>query len=74
MCNFSVFLTPLYFISLVLYPSGHYITIKQSLPGVNSDGLLDDETVLDQLPDVLPGVGVGNLADLVRIQPNLETR
>jgi hypothetical protein len=28
------------------------------------------ETVLDELADVLPGVGVGNLVDLVRIQPD----
>ena len=34
--------------------------------------LLDDKTILDQLPDVLPGVGVGKLADLVRIHPHLE--
>ena len=40
-------------------------------PGVDSHGLLDHETVLDQLPDVGPGVGVGDLVDLVRIQPNL---
>merc|ERR1719284_235441 len=40
-------------------------------PGVDSDGLLDDQTVLYQLPDVGPGVGVGDLVDLVRVQPNL---
>ena len=44
------------------------------LPGVDSDGLLDDETVLDGLPDVLPRVGVGDLIDLVRIKPNLKRR
>ena len=38
---------------------------------MNTDGLLDDETVFLQLADVLPGVGVGNLADLIGIQPNL---
>ena len=40
-------------------------------PGVDSHGLLDDETVLDQLPDVGPGVGVGDLVDLVGVQPDL---
>ena len=40
-------------------------------PGVDGHGLLDDETVLDQLPDVGPGVGVGDLVDLVGVQPDL---
>ena len=40
-------------------------------PGVDSHGLLDHETVLDQLPDVGAGVGVGDLVDLVGIQPHL---
>ena len=39
--------------------------------GVDSDGLLDDKTVLDQLPDVLPGVGISDLVDLIRIKPDL---
>ena len=42
------------------------------LPGVDCHGLLDDQTVLDQLPDVGPGVGVGDLVDLVRVQPHLQ--
>ena len=45
---------------------------SHSGPGVDSNRLLDDKTVLDQLPDVGPGVGVGDLIDLVRIQPNLK--
>ena len=45
---------------------------SHSGPGVDSNGLLDHETVLDQLPDVGPGVGIGDLIDLVRIQPNLK--
>ena len=40
-------------------------------PGVDSHGLLDHQTVLDQLPDVGPGVGVGDLVDLVGVQPDL---
>ena len=38
---------------------------------MDSHGLLDDKTVLDQLPDVRPGVGVGDLVDLVGVQPDL---
>ena len=40
-------------------------------PGVDSHGLLDDQTILDQLPDVGPGVGVGDLVDLIGVKPNL---
>ena len=40
-------------------------------PGVDSDGLLDDKTILDELADVLARVGVGNLVDLVGVQPHL---
>ena len=38
---------------------------------MDGNGLLDDKTILDELSDVLPGVCVGNLTDLVRIQPHL---
>ena len=40
-------------------------------PRVHSHGLLDHETVLDELADVLPRVGVRNLVDLVGVQPDL---
>ena len=40
-------------------------------PGVDSDGLLDDKTILDELANVLARVGVGNLVDLVGVQPHL---
>ena len=40
-------------------------------PRVHSHGLLDHETVLDELADVLPRIGVGNLVDLVGVQPDL---
>ena len=40
-------------------------------PGVDSHRLLDHQTILDQLPDVGPGVGVGDLVDLVGVQPHL---
>lgn len=38
---------------------------------MDADGLLDDKAILLELPDVLAGVGVGNFADLVGVQPNL---
>lgn len=38
---------------------------------VHGDGLADDEAILDELADGLAGVGVGNLADLVGVKPNL---
>ena len=40
-------------------------------PRVHSHGLLDHETVLDELADVLPRVGVRNLVDLVGVKPDL---
>ena len=43
-------------------------------PGVDSHGLLDHQTVLDQLPDVGAGVGVGDLVDLVGVQPHLRIK
>ncbi len=39
--------------------------------GVNSVGLADDESVLDQLADVLSAVGTANLGGLVGVQPDL---
>merc|ERR1712215_221352 len=38
---------------------------------VHSDGLADDEAILDQLADVLAGISVGDLICLVGIEPNL---
>ncbi len=38
---------------------------------VRGDGLLDDEAIGDQLADSLARVGVGDLADLIGIQPDL---
>ena len=49
-----------------------FVVLAHARPGVDSDRLLDDETILDQLADVLARVGVGNLVNLVGIQPNLE--
>merc|ERR1719427_682684 len=48
-----------------------FIISTDTGPGVNSDRLLDDNTILDQLPDILPGVGVGNLVDLIGVKPDL---
>jgi len=38
---------------------------------VHGNGLANDEAILDELADGLAGVGVGNLADLVRVKPDL---
>ncbi len=38
---------------------------------VHGDGLADDETILDELADGLARVGVGNLAGLVGVEPDL---
>ena len=40
-------------------------------PRVDNLWLPDDQTVLDQLPDVLPGVSVGDLRGFVRVKPYL---
>ena len=37
---------------------------------VHPDGLGDDETVLDELPDVAAGVGKRDLADLTGVEPH----
>merc|ERR1719323_1221343 len=47
------------------------LVCSNSGSGVNSNRLLDDKTILDQLPDVGSRVGVGNLVDLIGIKPNL---
>ena len=39
---------------------------------MDSDRLLDNKTILDELADVLTRVGIGNLVDLIGIQPHLE--
>lgn len=38
---------------------------------VHGDGLADDETILDELADRLTGVGVGDFAGLVGVEPDL---
>lgn len=38
---------------------------------VHGDGLADDEAIGDELADGLAGVGVGDLADLVGVEPDL---
>ena len=39
--------------------------------GVHGDGLADNEAIADELADGLAGVGVGDLGDLVGIEPDL---
>jgi hypothetical protein len=38
---------------------------------VHGDGLSDDETICNELSDGLAGVGVGDLAGFIRIEPDL---
>jgi hypothetical protein len=38
---------------------------------VHGDGLSDNETICNKLSDGLAGVGVGDLAGLIRIEPDL---
>lgn len=38
---------------------------------VHGDGLANDEAILNELADGLAGVGIGNLADLVGVEPDL---
>ena len=39
--------------------------------GVHGDGLADDEAIADEFADGLAGVGVGDLVDLVGVEPDL---
>ena len=39
--------------------------------GVHGDGLSDDEAIGDELADGLAGVGVGDLVDLIGVEPDL---
>ncbi len=38
---------------------------------MHGNGLLDDEAICDKLSDSLTGVGVGDLAGLIGIEPDL---
>ena len=38
---------------------------------MHGDGLSDNETICNELSDGLAGVGVGDLAGLIRIEPDL---
>jgi hypothetical protein len=38
---------------------------------VHSDGLADDEAICNELSDGLAGVGIGDFADLIGIEPDL---
>lgn len=38
---------------------------------MHRNGLADDEAICDELADGLAGVGVGDLADLIGIEPDL---
>lgn len=45
--------------------------IAGSGSGVHGDWLADDESISYELSDGLAGVGIGDLAGLIRIEPNL---
>ena len=45
--------------------------LTSSSSRVSYDGLLDDLTILDELSDVGPGVGIGNVVLLGGVTPNL---
>merc|ERR1719242_1425049 len=47
------------------------VVLSYTSTGVDSNRFADDQTVLDQLAHVLPGVSVGDHGGLVRIQPDL---
>lgn len=38
---------------------------------MHGNGLADDEAIADELADGLAGVGIGDLADLVGVKPDL---
>ena len=38
---------------------------------MHCDGLADDETIADEFADGLAGVGVADLVDLIRVEPDL---
>ena len=50
-------------------PRGRQLT--RTAPRVHGDRLLDDEAIGNQLADGLARVGVGDLVDFVRVQPDL---
>lgn len=47
------------------------VQLPSTSTGVHGDGLSDDEAIGDELANRLAGVGVGDLADLVGVQPDL---
>ena len=61
---------PLSVASVTSLPPG-LCSLTDTGSGVDGGGLLDGETVLDQLAHILSGVGVADLADLVGVKPHL---
>jgi len=47
------------------------VQLPRARARVHGDGLLDDEAIGNELADGLAGVGVGDLADLIGIEPDL---
>ena len=61
---------PLSVASVTSLPPG-LSSLTDTGSGVDGGGLLDGETVLDQLAHILSGVSVADLADLVGVKPHL---
>jgi hypothetical protein len=61
---------PLTEASVSANPSGS-VQLTGTGARVHGDGLADDEAILDELADRLTGVGVGDLAGLVGVEPDL---
>merc|ERR1719411_476320 len=51
--------------------SSSLVILAHARPGVDSHRFLDDQTILDELPDVLARIGIGDLVDLIGVEPNL---
>lgn len=47
------------------------VNLPNPSPGVNDGGLLDDKTILVQLLDVLPRVGVGEVGEVLGVEVDL---
>jgi hypothetical protein len=51
-------------------PAGE-VQLPRARARVHGDGLLDDEAIGDELADRLARIGVGDLADLIGVEPDL---
>jgi hypothetical protein len=49
------------------------VKLASSSTRVHGNRLADDEAIGDEFPDGLTGVGIGDLVDFVRVEPDLAT-